>query len=455
MASGTSFSKHNDQRDNDNPNDYDDEEDYRNYDEEEDDPEVKFNREKLEFHVRERELLDKVTMLEQTLHNVTLKISNSATPRVTINPDPVLLPQTPTTHFNPTNNSTPNNAYQNHTSAANSRRSSGGRSPNDNKNYRDKPLMWRETFGKDTEGNINDYLRRFEHYASTRDWTDAAQVSSFICTLEGRAAFMVRDLPIGTTWLEIRERIIQEWEPPGQKHVLREKLATRARHPKESADKYLRILQDLASRAYGNESISSQKDHVFRAFIDGQPENIADALYMTEFRDVNHALAQVEKFESRPIRRKRAHAAKVHVETPDNYDRFETASTVSTNSDREEPIRTIVDETPDIWVRRTMSLIDTDDEGYYEEQELYTLLRITSAPNDKLSEKFICFYCRKPGHRWGKCFRLRDVLIKNGMKDIRDSSNRYSRPKYDPRNNGNKGPPEIADKPTPKPTSEN
>ena len=121
-------------------------------------------------------------------------------------------------------------------------------------------------------------------------------------TLEGQAQRLTREVTARYTFREVKQILEDEWEPPNQTALLREKLSLRTRTTKETPEEYLRILEDLAIRAYGDYPPEMLKDMVLRQFKQGQPEFIADAIYMVEFQDVNHAMNYVLKLESRPVR---------------------------------------------------------------------------------------------------------------------------------------------------------
>jgi len=369
--------------------------------------------------IDEGEMMDKIDRLEQSMSKMAGIEKTLRDLSTTVN-DVVRNRSNQNTGFSPGMMSTPHMSSQNSGIPPRQIPPVAGDQPID------RAFNWRETFGENSEANVREYIRRFEMHAATKNWTDLAKTSSFLSTLEGRARFITRDVTPQYSWRDVRQLLEEEWEPPNQAEILREKLSLRHRTTKETPEQYLRAIQDLAVRGYGDYPAEMIKDIVFRQFKLGQPDYIMDAIYMVEFRDVNHALNYVQKLESRPVRRK-VHTAAARVETPDTYDTGYDASPVS--DDDGGPV--VIGKEAILWVRRAFAYTETDDDGYYDEEELYGLLRTTAAIVDNHTPQNICFFCRKPGHRWMKCYRLKDQLVRNGMRDNRDPATNGGPPKYD------------------------
>jgi len=368
--------------------------------------------------IDERDVMDRMDRMENEVSKVVDNLRDLST---TVRED-IRSRQNPNTGFSPPGMSTPHISSM--SSGLQPRQISR---PNDK--IEDRAFNWRETFGNDSDASVHDYIRRFEMYAATKNWTDLAKATSFMSTLEGHARFITREVTARYSWRDIRQLLESEWEPANQTEILREKLSRRNRTTKEAPEQYLRVLQDLAARAYGDYPAEMVKDIVFRQFKQGQPDYISDAIYMVEFRDVGHALNYVQKLEARPVRR-RVHTAAARVDIPELYDEGHDKTLLSPKS---EGVPAKIEEEATLWVRRAFAYIETDEGGYYDEEELYGLLRTTAATVDNLTPQNICFFCRKPGHRWMKCFRLREQLVRNGMKDNRDTSANTGRPNYEGR----------------------
>ena len=68
-----------------------------------------------------------------------------------------------------------------------------------------------------------------------------------------------------------------------------------------------------------------------------------------------------------------------------------------------------------------MGYIEMDDEGVFEEGAIHTLLRATAAG---LESKFTgqCYYCKRSDPGWTRCFTLREIFVKNGMKPYKPTT---------------------------------
>ena len=77
---------------------------------------------------------------------------------------------------------------------------------------------------------------------------------------------------------------------------------------------------------------------------------------------------------------------------------------------------------PDVrdWIRVALTTLDTEEDGHYNEDEVVNALQVAKMTRNTTQSRGVCFFCKKPGHRFNKCFRLRDILVKNGMKPRED-----------------------------------
>ena len=74
----------------------------------------------------------------------------------------------------------------------------------------------------------------------------------------------------------------------------------------------------------------------------------------------------------------------------------------------------------DEWVYPSIQNVQVAEDGSFDEDEIYRILQangdIVDNEATNTSRCSICFYCKKNGHTWRGCFRLRNILMQNGMK---------------------------------------
>lgn len=285
-----------------------------------------------------------------------------------------------------------------------------------------RPVPWRKTFGAKDDADIEEYLVQFEAYGRASRWDDLTQTASLLSTLEGRAIYIVRDLPPGTCYDVIVAKLRLEWDTLGRKRALRSVFDNRTRTSRETPDEYLRVLQTLVLRGYGHYPRELQEEQLLKRFVAGQPERVRRAVATHAFESANEALNSVIQFEAIPSsiarnddrrrgeqqpRRTWQRRAEYPDELPDYV-----------QPECPEVYENIPDDTPeggDSWVDVALGYVDTCEDGTFEEDSIHTILRVTAGGNDS---KFVgqCYYCKRNGHGWTRCFKLRDILVKNGMK---------------------------------------
>ena len=160
-----------------------------------------------------------------------------------------------------------------------------------------RPLNWSQKFGKKPDGNITDYITRFETYAKGTDWNEANKLSSFLATLQGRASRIVSELGPNATWDQVMNALRTKYDSESRKEALREQFSERVRQPKETLEDFLQDLQELVQRAHSKYPTEIQDDQVLARFIKGQPENIRKATCSQTFRDADEAMAAFMKYE--------------------------------------------------------------------------------------------------------------------------------------------------------------
>jgi len=234
-------------------------------------------------------------------------------------------------------------------------------------------------------------------------------------------------MPNDVSYVDVVRRLRETWETPGRRDVVKDMLRNRARTTKESAEEYLQVLKTLARRGYPTYPEEIRDEMVLQAFRKGQPQYIQDAMFPLNCSNLSKALAavlRIEMYKSNSNTRRHARVAQINEswETAGfDQDPTFTAGVKEVTMDS--------DVTDGMWIENAFAMAECDDEGRYETEEIYGILRIAAVANDKLSAQGICYFCKKPGHRWNKCFRLRDILVKNGMRDDR-AGNRSRRPPF-------------------------
>ena len=68
------------------------------------------------------------------------------------------------------------------------------------------------------------------------------------------------------------------------------------------------------------------------------------------------------------------------------------------------------------WVNHALEVINLDDQGQFEEDDVMLVLQATIQENSKGRNNVTCYFCSRKGHAWRKCYQLKKILIKNGMK---------------------------------------
>ena len=294
---------------------------------------------------------------------------------------------------------------------------------------RDLLAGWRQNFGKDRTADLDVFLHRFESYARNLQATDNLMIGRLLCVLEGRAASISRKLDLTMSWEEAKDTLREEWEPPARVDGFREQFESRIRKSKESAEDYLYELQKIADRAFATYNDESREDRVLRAFIRGQPQPVKASIHALQMKSTDEALsavlrAEVYNRENRrtPGVRQVRHdepAATMDYEESDDDSADSDAATVAVMEHDDSPLPDDAVE----WMNHAFDTAIDNEDGTVEEYELFRVLKATVKQMDKSRNSFKCFFCGKPGHAWTKCFRLNDILVKNGMKP-RDNNQR-------------------------------
>ena len=308
--------------------------------------------------------------------------------------------------------------------------------------------QWRATF---KEGNLTQYVRSFEQFTAAFTYSDLNKTTTFRSTLRGRAEALALNIPVATPWGEFRRQLLEGWEPEPRRQSKRDDFPFLKRERKEDAEHYMERLQALAEQVFDDVTPTSRQRTVIAQFVNGQPDPIADKLCALTFNSYSEALTAVLKVESRQQRTARdrhrgtrradisasgyAEDDPVNEElscamgqvtqgetlTPEQiaayYDPADSDTTGLQGCD-EHSVPTSSRE----WVAEAFQCVLSDENGLCEETAIFSVLR-TTAPmkGDRPPQPgrpMVCFFCKKPGHRWMRCFRLKDVLVRNGMKPL-------------------------------------
>ena len=150
-----------------------------------------------------------------------------------------------------------------------------------------RPLVWHHTFGKKDSDDIDGYNYRFERYANGCQWDDPVKGPSFLSTLEGRAACVVRDLPTNANWSGTVRFLRERWEPEQRRRTLRENFTFTTRKSSETAEEFLLRLTSLALRAFGHYPADLRNEMVLNTYLSGQPDYIKNKLVATQYTNVD------------------------------------------------------------------------------------------------------------------------------------------------------------------------
>ena len=234
---------------------------------------------------------------------------------------------------------------------------------------------------------------------------------------EGRAIKLLNEIDLDATWSEAKDLLISKWDTSNKRRILRDRFLTCKRDYRESATAFLHRVQDLADRAFDDGAIASsyRDEQILRVFIRGQPERLANMLLQTDFANVESALRVVINQEEQQVSQKRNSGRSLSYR--DDYTprrerpRFRTRQLESFDDIDEDSAPEDVDIVADV-----MSIVSPDDDGHFEEGEAYNIIEVLTKTRPGLNSKEKCFFCQYSGHRWAKCFKLRDILEKHGMR---------------------------------------
>ena len=322
--------------------------------------------------------------------------------------------------------------------------------------YHGRPLPWKLTFGSDLTADVNEYLNHFAMYSRAAEWNERVRIASFLCTLKGRAAQIVNRLPEHAGWDRIIKTLRTEWEPEERRRVLRENFPMTKRNRKETAEEFLVRLTQTANRAFTGYTENLLDEIVRTAFIKGQNDTVQNSLAVAHDADVNALLAMVIRLESMQAEKVRRtpiavhrvvsthssdaddeQSAAVHLAETSRYNPPETSRYFPTNTDeRYQPnplAPPIIAPEVQEWVELALAATVTEGDGSYEEVAVYRVLQATATAKYEKTPGRACFFCKKGGHMWTKCFRLRDILVENGMRKPDDRRQRDDRRPRDER----------------------
>ena len=292
------------------------------------------------------------------------------------------------------------------------------------------PIPWKMTFGENENADFNAYLIRFQGHADLAQWDDATKINSVKNTLRGRAGDMVVGMSDQVSWTTFKQQLLDAWEPAERKEVIRELFSMSERGRKERPEAFLQRLRLKAMKAFDRYPTDLRDEIIIKTFIAGQPPAIKSQFAWHRFATEAEALSAVVRAESfveqerhidarrsqegaknSPRARRRRAAARV---APVDD---EASDSDLLQDDYDDDIWLPENVRPEVgtWIRTALTSIETEEDGHYDEDETFKALQAATTLNPEKRAMGICFFCKKPGHRFNKCFRLRDILIKNGM----------------------------------------
>ena len=69
------------------------------------------------------------------------------------------------------------------------------------------------------------------------------------------------------------------------------------------------------------------------------------------------------------------------------------------------------------WLNDALEMVDQNEEGAFCESEIMLILQASITDADaKKRDAGPCYFCKRKGHSWRKCYKLRNILKQNGMQ---------------------------------------
>jgi len=196
------------------------------------------------------------------------------------------------------------------------------------------------------------------------------------------------------------------------------------RQKDESARDYLDRLQAMGAQAFADYDKVNRDKRILEQFVNGQDPRIKMMLAGCDVSTLHGALQRVSQMEE-AIRssggqdpnsftpygyNKKARKVALNKGKPKHVRECDESDSTSSQEDIEDSAR---------WLDNALDIVEHDEEGMFQESDVYLVLQAaTPSPKSKRGRGVNgpCFYCKRAGHGWRTCYKLRNVLRENGMK---------------------------------------
>lgn len=298
---------------------------------------------------------------------------------------------------------------------------------------------WRVKFGERESDNLDRYLGQFESYARGAGMSDTQMVTTLVAALRGRAARGAQNLPPDVTYDELAERVREEWDPPGLRDGLTREFMVRDRKKNETVQEYANALRDLAGRAYAHYPEDIRNERLVDRFIQGQPKFIRWGVASSHQTSISEAMSAVIRVEQAlntsdeesmlPSQLLDKGRRGMETETVRDTAIAGLVSVISQLTGKVQQLQTgggdlearSASEIPweaMEWARAAIMTVGTERDGLFDEEDVFSVLLARKSGNEVVKNgRSVCYFCRSPGHRWMTCFKLRDLLRANGMRE--------------------------------------
>lgn len=328
---------------------------------------------------------------------------------------------------------------------------------------------WKKTFSGSGAETSEQYLYHLEYYAYQCGLSEQDKISLLIASLEGKAARVVTQLTAWDTWNDVIQKLDNICNPPERRNMLSATFEQRMRASTESAEQYSLVLEDLANRAFGHYDRELVKERVRMQFLRGQPHGLRQRLATQRFTHIEEMVTAVMMAEAYGQEDVKSPSRGTKVRTINDFDmndnlRESFAMIVAQLQEiramlnlpaqpinhglmypvekprfRSPPRQTrMVSDSPPLrpsppvrshrttgppegtevsrWLSLSLCLTPVDCGNEYDEEDIYAIMEAKVPEAGRQQTQMSCFYCKQAGHGWRRCFKLRDLLKKNGMR---------------------------------------
>ena len=286
-----------------------------------------------------------------------------------------------------------------------------------------QPTPWRSTYGGEKKDDINTFLNQFDCYVELQNMDDRAAVKTLIVSLRDDAARTALNLPRDSTFAEVKDALRERFDNVTTPMSSSLKFKNALRKKDESARAFADRLRKIARKAFPLYEEVATELRVLEQFQDGQMQHVKEMLAHHEFRTMNECILAVTRYEDKA----RGYGLHRNVDTPrhdpdraqgarradDSYENTWYADATKTHVPPEDDLNVLIRRMCDKWVDPALAEVTFDENGMFNDEEIFSILQTNVDPSTPASS---CFFCKKRGHGWRKCFRLRNILQANGMK---------------------------------------